>query len=89
MHSFASRISTENVQPVPQLFVANYFDDLVGVNLHHAVESYNWGHWRPVTSDGVTVMNYWDFDRAPELPSCYSLDSSGAFVVLHEGAERH
>ncbi len=44
----------------PKPLARNYLADLIGVNLRHVLETYQWDDLRPLTVDGVTVAGFRD-----------------------------
>ncbi|MBM4331168.1 MAG: hypothetical protein FJ117_08065 [Deltaproteobacteria bacterium] len=61
----------------PKPIARNYFADIIGTNLKHALNAYKWEKWRPLTDDGVTVSGFWDFGKTEEPPADYEMDASG------------
>jgi hypothetical protein len=64
----------------PKPLADNYLADLLGVNLAHALEAYDWKDWRPVTEDGVTISAFWRSSGAPDRPAAYELDAGGRYL---------
>ncbi len=44
----------------PKMLAKNYFADIMGINLEHALEAYDWEGWNPMTDNGITVTGFWD-----------------------------
>lgn len=63
----------------PKPIARNYFADIIGTNLKHALEAYKWEEWRPLTDDGVTVSGFWDSRKSKEPPAGYEMDASGKY----------
>lgn len=63
--------------PLPP--ASHYFADLVGTNLAHALATYAWGDWRPLTDDGVTIAGFWQDDRG-KGPVGYVLGENGRYL---------
>ena len=59
--------------PLP--IASNHFADLIGVNLQHALTTYAWDYWRPLSDDGVTVAGIWP--TAKSGPAGYILAEGG------------
>jgi hypothetical protein len=58
----------------------NYFADIIGINLKHTLECYEWQEWRPLTDDGVTVSGFWDSKKTKEPPAGYAMDASRKYL---------
>ena len=63
--------------PLPS--ASNYFADLVGTNLAHALATYAWGDWRPLTDDGVTIAGFWNGAENEAGPAGYVLGEYGRY----------
>ena len=58
---------------------SNYFADLVGTNLTHALAAYAWGDWLPLTDDGVTIAGFWNGAGDEARPVGYVLGGDGRY----------
>lgn len=75
------RVTAETDLPLAaRPWAANYFTDLVGTNLAHALGTYDWGDWRPLTDDGVTIAGFWQGDGREERPVGYVLEGNGRYL---------
>lgn len=63
--------------PLPQ--ASNYFADLVGTNLAHALTAYAWGDWLPLTDDGATIAGFWNGAGGEARPAGYVLGENGRY----------
>jgi len=72
----------EPSRKIPRPIARNYFADIIGPNLKHALEAYKWGEWRPLTDDGVTVSGFWDSRRSKKPPAGYEINASGKYSKL-------
>lgn len=61
--------------PLP--IASNHVADLIGVNLQHALTTYAWDDWRPLSDDGVTVAGIWHAAQSGEAPAGYLLTEDG------------
>ena len=64
----------------PKPIAKNYFADMIGINLKHTLETYEWEEWRPLTDDGTTVSGFWNSGRTKEPPAGYVMDVSGRYL---------
>ena len=64
----------------PKPIAKNYFADMVGINLKHSLETYEWEEWRPLTDDGITISGFWKSEKTKELPTDYAMDASGQYL---------
>lgn len=67
----------------PPPTASNYFADLFGTNLQHALATYAWGDWRPLSDDGVTISGFWDCARDTQPPAGYVLAADGRYGQRH------
>lgn len=58
----------------------NYFADILGTNLKHTLEAYEWEEQRPLTDDGITVSGFWDSEKTKNPPIGYEMDASGKYL---------
>jgi hypothetical protein len=65
---------------IPKPIARNYFSEIIGTNLKHTLETYEWGKWRPLTEDGRTVSGFWDSEKDKEPPIGYAMDWSGRYL---------
>ena len=63
--------------PLPP--ASNYFADLVGTNLAHALTAYAWGDWRPLTDDGATIAGFWNGAGGEAGPAGSVLGGNGRY----------
>ena len=77
-----------SVPDTPLPLASNYFADLVGTNLAHALAAYAWGDWRPLTDDGVTIAGFWDGAENEAGPAGYVLGGNGRYWQHKQLAQR-
>lgn len=75
-YAYAQGDTAEASQPL----AANYFADLVGTNLAHALTTYAWGDWLPLTDDGVTIVGFWREHGEQEWPTGYVMGETGSYL---------
>jgi hypothetical protein len=64
----------------PKPIAKNYFADMIGTNLNHTLEAYEWEEWRPLTDDGMTISGFWNSEKTKELPPGYAMDAGGKYL---------
>ena len=64
----------------PRPIASNYLPDLVGINLQHALATYAWGDWRPLSDDGVTISGFWDTAQVAAPPAGYVMAQDGRYL---------
>lgn len=64
----------------PKPIARNYFADIIGTNLKHTLDCYDWEECCPLTDDGVTVSGFWDSKKSKDLPAGYRMDASGQYL---------
>ena len=58
----------------------NNLPDIIGTNLQHALDYYEWRDQVPMTEDGMIVSGFWDSSREP-MPEEYELIMEGKALV--------
>lgn len=61
--------------------IADYvLPEIIGTNLNHAVDAYEWQTYTPLTEDGTIVSGFWDREKEKEPPAGYEMDPEGRFL---------
>jgi len=63
-----------------KMYARNNFADIIGTNLEHALEEYEWKEWCPMTINGITITGFWDLSKEAEIPEDYVADESGRYL---------
>ena len=80
------RASLRSPSPVtPRPTARNYFPDLVGTNLRHALQTYDWGTWRPLSADGVTISGFRDSAQTSQPPASFCMAEDGRTLQRQYG----
>lgn len=53
---------------------------IIGTNLNHAVDAYEWQTYTPLTEDGTIVSGFWDREKEKEPPAGYEMEPEGRFL---------
>jgi UDP-N-acetylmuramyl pentapeptide phosphotransferase/UDP-N-acetylglucosamine-1-phosphate transferase len=63
-----------------KMIAKNHMPDIAGINLEHALKTYQWDRLKPMTDDGVTVTGFWDENDDRDLPDGYVMDANSEYL---------
>jgi hypothetical protein len=67
-------------EPPVKMRAQNHFADIAGINLRHALQTYDWENWLPITDDGSTVAGFWEGSGNREQPRGYVMEEGGKYL---------
>jgi len=65
-----------------KMYARNYPADICGIDVHWALDEYEWEEFCPMSDDNITVTGFWDPRKTPDIPSGYVLDESKRYLKL-------
>lgn len=75
-HACKKTDPAEKLKPIAE----NALAEIIGTNLNHAVEAYEWRTHIPMTEDGAIVSGFWDREKEKEPPEGYAFDPERRFL---------
>ena len=82
-HAYAKTSPGEQPKPAAE----NYLADIIGTNLEHVLQAYEWHTHLPMTEDGFIVSGFWDRGQEQVLPPGYEMEVGGRFLRKMKGED--